>query len=31
MAETMEELEGHKVEALPLKRVKEIIAEYGRA
>jgi len=31
MAETMEGFEGHKVEALPLKRVKEIMAEYGRA
>ncbi|KAI4744464.1 L-aminopeptidase/D-esterase [Aureobasidium sp. EXF-12298] len=31
MAETMEGVEGHKVEALPLQRVKEIMAEYGRA
>ncbi|KAG9531605.1 L-aminopeptidase/D-esterase, partial [Aureobasidium melanogenum] len=31
MAETMVGLEGHKVEALPLKRVKEIMKEYGRA
>jgi D-aminopeptidase len=31
MAETMEGFEGHKVEALPLQRVKEIMAEYGRA
>lgn len=31
MAETMEGFEGHKVEALPLKRVKEIMVEYGRA
>lgn len=30
MAETMEGFEGHKVGALPLQRVKEIIAEYGR-
>ena len=31
MAETMEGFQGHRVEALPLKRVKEIMAEYGRA
>jgi D-aminopeptidase len=31
MAETMVGLEGHKVEALPLKRVKEIMKEYDRA
>jgi D-aminopeptidase len=31
MAETMEGYEGRKVEALPLERVKEIMAEYGRA
>ncbi|KAH0396573.1 L-aminopeptidase/D-esterase, partial [Aureobasidium melanogenum] len=31
MAETMVGFEGHKVEALPLKRVKEIMKEYGRA
>jgi D-aminopeptidase len=31
MAETMEGFEGHKVVALPLQRVKEIMAEYGRA
>ncbi|KAG9965525.1 L-aminopeptidase/D-esterase, partial [Aureobasidium melanogenum] len=31
MAETMVGLEGHKVEALPLKRVKEIMNECGRA
>ncbi|KAG9651644.1 L-aminopeptidase/D-esterase, partial [Aureobasidium melanogenum] len=31
MAETMVGLEGHKVEALPLRRVKEIMKEYGRA
>ncbi|KAG9689936.1 L-aminopeptidase/D-esterase, partial [Aureobasidium melanogenum] len=31
MAETMVGLDGHKVEALPLQRVKEIMKEYGRA
>ncbi|KAG9561930.1 L-aminopeptidase/D-esterase, partial [Aureobasidium melanogenum] len=31
MAETIVGLEGHKVEALPLKRVKEIMNECGRA
>ncbi|KAI4748798.1 L-aminopeptidase/D-esterase [Aureobasidium sp. EXF-12298] len=31
MAETMVGFEGHKVEALPLKRVNEIMKEYGRA
>jgi D-aminopeptidase len=31
MAETMERYQGHKAEALPLQRVKEIMAEYGRA
>lgn len=31
MAETMVGFKGHKVEALPLNRVKEIMKEYGRA
>ncbi|CAD0087114.1 unnamed protein product [Aureobasidium vineae] len=31
IAETMQGVEGHRVEALPLKRVKEIMKEYGRA
>ncbi|THY68748.1 L-aminopeptidase/D-esterase, partial [Aureobasidium pullulans] len=31
MAETMEGLDGHKVEALPLQRVKEIMQEYGKS
>ncbi|KAH0373098.1 L-aminopeptidase/D-esterase, partial [Aureobasidium melanogenum] len=31
MAETMVGLDGHEVEALPLRRVKEIMKEYGRA
>ncbi|CAD0109992.1 unnamed protein product [Aureobasidium uvarum] len=31
LAETMQGVEGHKVEALPLKRVKELMKDYGRA